>query len=121
MFLIYKELDMNTDQNPAVERLLKKIAALRATLPTDEREVLDQFIPVDEVSAHAMKKGVVRAAKRAAKRTAEVKAHAMKKGVVRAAKRAAKKSPEVAAHAMKKGATPAAKKAAKKSPEAAAR
>ena len=45
---------MNTDQNPAVERLLKKIAALRATLPTDEREVLDQFIPVDEVTGHAM-------------------------------------------------------------------
>ena len=112
---------MNTDQNPAVERLLKKIAALRATLPTDEREVLDEFISVDEVNAHGFRKGAIRAAKKGAVRSTEVRAHALKKGAVRAAKKAAKKSPEVRAHAMKKGTTRAAKKAAKKSPEAAAK
>lgn len=112
---------MNTDQNPAVERLLKKIAALRATLPTDERDVLDEFIPVDEVKAHALRRGAIRAAKGAAKHTAEVRAHALKKGATRAAKKGATRTAEVRAHAMKKGATRAAKKAAKKSPEAAAK
>jgi hypothetical protein len=43
-------------QNLAVNRLLKKLSALRATLKSDERNLLDGLItaPVDEVGAHAM-------------------------------------------------------------------
>ena len=83
---------MDTVQNPAADKLYKKLAALRVTLPNDEREVFDQIIPAEEeVTAH-------RLAKKAAT-----------KG------RASKKAPEVTAHRLsKKGATKAATKAAKK-------
>ena len=65
---------MNTVQNPAAERLFKKLSALRATLPTDEREVFDQIIPTEEVTAHALKKGVARGLKRGLKKSPEATA-----------------------------------------------
>lgn len=51
-----------TKQSQASKRLLKKISALRATLPADERKVLDSLI-VTEVQAHRLtdKKPVARA------------------------------------------------------------
>ena len=47
---------MKTKQN-ASDRLFKKIAALRATLPADERAVLDSLIAQEEVTGHLMKMG----------------------------------------------------------------
>jgi hypothetical protein len=43
-----------TKQSQASKRLLKKISALRATLPADERKVLDSLI-VTEVQGHILK------------------------------------------------------------------
>ena len=45
---------MKTVQNQAAKRLFKKLSALRATLPNDERAILDNFIIVEEVAAHKM-------------------------------------------------------------------
>ena len=44
-------------QDLAINRLLKKLSALRATLKGDERDLLDGFVlgASDEVSAHGMK------------------------------------------------------------------
>jgi hypothetical protein len=83
---------MDADKNPAVERLYKKFAALRATLPTDERDIFDQVIPAeDEVTAHRIQR---RASRGAAKGAAEVKAHRLAKRPTRAK---AKKAAEVEA------------------------
>ncbi len=47
---------MDTVQNPAADKLYKKLAALRVTLPDDERDVFDQIIPgEEEVTAHRMR------------------------------------------------------------------
>jgi hypothetical protein len=70
---------MDTVQNPAAEKLYKKLTALRVTLPNDEREVFDQIIPAEEeVKAH---------------RSISIKPRAQKK---------AKKAPEVTAHKLTK-------------------
>jgi hypothetical protein len=85
---------MNTVQNPAAERLFKKLSALRATLPADEREILDQFIKVEEVTAHRMVRKA--ASKRAVTRkSAEVTAHKISKRAA-SKKAASKKSPSAA-------------------------
>jgi hypothetical protein len=85
---------MDADKNPAVERLYKKFAALRATLPTDERDIFDQVIPAeDEVTGHRMIQR--RVARRAIKGAAEVEAHRLAKRPTRAK---AKKAAEVEAH-----------------------
>jgi hypothetical protein len=84
---------LDTVQNPAAEKLYKKLAALRVTLSNDERDVFDQIIPAEEeVTAHRLKKRSARRAKKAP----EVTSHAMTKGKakktsVRKAKKAAVK------------------------------
>jgi hypothetical protein len=104
---------MDTVQNPAVEKLYRKFAALRATLPTDEREIFDQVIPAEEeVTAHRLARRSVR---KAVKNTSEVAAHKLARKVSR---KAAKNAPEVAAHKLTKQTT---RKAARKSVKKAAR
>ena len=44
--------------NQAFNRVIKKLSAVRATLPNDEREALDDII-VDEVVAHKLELGKV--------------------------------------------------------------
>lgn len=84
---------MDTVQNPAVERLYRKFAALRATLPTDERDIFDQVIPAEEeVTAHRLMRKAVRKSMR---NTNEVAAHKLARKTVR---KAVKNAPEVAAH-----------------------
>jgi hypothetical protein len=83
---------MDTLQNPAADKLYKKLAALRVTLPDDERDVFDQIIPAEEeVTAHRMRQPK-RVAKKTAKKAPEVTAHTMKKTPKRAPKRTAKKA-----------------------------
>lgn len=84
---------MDTVQNPAVEKLYKKFAALRATLPTDERDIFDQVIPAEEeVTAHRIQRKVARKTSRDA---TEVAAHKIQRKVAR---KVARNAPEVAAH-----------------------
>jgi hypothetical protein len=88
---------MDTAQNPAVEKLYKKFAALRATLPTDERDIFDQVIPAEkEVTAHKIQKRVQR---RKTRDATEVAAHKIQK---RVARKVARNAPEVAAHKIQK-------------------
>jgi hypothetical protein len=76
----------------AADKLYKKLAALRVTLPDDEREVFDQIIPAEEeVTAHRMRRPV-KGAKKAAKKAPEVTAHSIKKAPRKAPKKAAKKA-----------------------------
>ena len=83
---------MDTTQNPAAEKLYKKLAALRVTLPTDERDVFDQIIPSEEeVTAHRFAKRRV-AKRRVAKKAPEVTAHRLaKKGATKSATKGATK------------------------------
>ena len=73
---------MNTKRSKAYQRLFKKFDALRATLPDDERDILDSIVK-DEVEAHRM--AGTKAAKRVifkkAQKKAEVKAHRMGRAV----------------------------------------
>jgi len=68
-------------QDQAFNRLLKKLSALRATLKSDERNLLDGLVtgPIDEVGAHAMNIKPISPARSTAKNTAadEAKANAM--------------------------------------------
>jgi hypothetical protein len=43
---------MKTTQSQAAKRLFKKLSALRATLPNEERAILDSLVVFDEGSAH---------------------------------------------------------------------
>ncbi len=89
---------MDTVQNPAAEKLYKKLAALRVTLPNDERDVFDQIIPAEEeVTAHKAISGGGGGTKKAA----EVTAH-KSISIKPAAKKRAKKAPEVTGHKMTK-------------------
>jgi hypothetical protein len=45
---------MKTTQSQAAKRLFKKLSALRATLPNEERAILDSLVVFDQVSAHRM-------------------------------------------------------------------
>jgi hypothetical protein len=98
---------MKTKQT-ASDRLFKKISALRATLPADERAVLDDLIAKDEVTGHRMKmsKTLVKAGGKTASKT-EVKPHQMKmdKTPVKSGGKTASKT-EVKSHQMKLGKTP---------------
>ena len=101
---------MKATRSTAAKRLFKRLSALRATLPADERKILDELI-VTEVEAHQMKgrnasrqagradgKEVGKQAGKAADR--QVEAHQMKGRIAtRQADRAAGK--EVEAHQMK--------------------
>ena len=68
---------MDDKQIRIVERLLKKLSALRATLSNDERMVLDHLIvgEGDEVQAHALRPASVGAKTPAQD---EVQAHALR-------------------------------------------
>jgi len=108
---------MKTTRQQASARLFKKLSALRATLSNEERDILDNLIVVEEVSAHKMTtKAVGKAANKAAAKATEVAAHKMTtKAVSRATSKAAAKATEVAAHKMTTKATSkAANKAAAK-------
>jgi hypothetical protein len=65
---------MKNAQSQAYTRLFKKLSALRATLPNDERAILDRLIVVNEVSAHKMN---TKANTRANTKASEVSAHKM--------------------------------------------
>ena len=57
---------MKTTRQQASARLFKKLSALRATLSNEERDILDNLIVVEEVSAHKMaSKAVAKAANKA--------------------------------------------------------
>jgi len=103
---------MKTTQRQAYTRLFKKLSALRATLPNDERAVLDSLIVFDEVSAHKMNTKAVNKASKAS----EVAAHKMNtKAAGKAVNKASNKASEVAAHKMNtKAAGKAVNKAANK-------
>jgi len=86
---------MTATRSQATKRLIKKLGALRATLPNEERKLLDSIMGVEEVSANRMKPQAKPAAKSSAK---EVAANRMKPQAKPAAKSSAK---EVAANRMK--------------------
>ena len=69
-------------QDQAFNRLLKKLSALRATLKSDERNLLDGLVtgPIDEVGAHAMNVTPISPARNTTRSTApdEARAHTMK-------------------------------------------
>ena len=102
---------MRTAKKQAAKRLLKKLSALRATLPDDEREILDGYIVVDEVEAHRLKTRVAqktlgRVAMKADGKVKEVEAHRLKSRVAqktfgRVAMKADGKVAEVEAHRLK--------------------
>jgi len=77
---------MKSEEAQAMNRLLKKLTALRATLGDDERALLDGFVvthkAVDEVAAHAFDPGL---AKTPVKTLApdEVAAHAFDPGLAK--------------------------------------
>jgi FixJ family two-component response regulator len=86
------------NQELAFNRLLKKLSALRATLKSDERNLLDGLItgPVDEVAAHAMHISTAKAAAKSAAKAAspdEARANAMH---ISTAKSAAKSTAKAA-------------------------
>lgn len=91
-------------QDLALNRLLKKLSALRATLQSDERNLLDGLVTrtVSDVSAHSLRVTPISPAKSTAKATAadEARANAMK---VNTAKSTAKATAadETRANAMK--------------------
>src|SRR5512133_3102222 len=93
-------------QSQASKRLFKKIAALRATLPNDEREVLDGLIP-DEVTAHKMNlaKATAKNSAKAGAKATEVNAHKMNlaKATAKNSAKAGAKATEVNAHQLKIG------------------
>jgi len=69
---------MKTTQKQASTRLFKKLSALRATLSNEERDILDNLIVVEEVTAHKMNlKAADKAASKAASKASEVAAHKM--------------------------------------------
>jgi hypothetical protein len=81
---------MDTKQDQAVNRLLKKLSSLRATLKNDERIILDELITgsPDEVTAHSMNVKAVNPAKTPTRTTApdEAVAHSMNVKAVNPAK-----------------------------------
>ena len=105
---------MKITQRQASVRLFKKLSALRATLPNEERAILDSLILVDEVSAHRMSgKTVSKSAGKSANKAAEVQAHKLTtRAVGKVVGKVTSKAAEVQAHKMT---TKAAGKAAGKS------
>ncbi len=98
---------MTDKERTAFKRLVKKLSAMRATLSKDERNLLDKLILGEEVAAHQMTTGSVKAIK-AVKGEADVAAHQMTTGSVKAIK-AVKGGAEVAAHQMTTGSVKAIK------------
>ena len=85
---------MKNTQSQAYTRLFKKLSALRATLPNEERAILDRLIVVDEVTAHKMN---TKANTKANTKSNEVSAHKMNTKVNT---KANSKANEVSAHKM---------------------
>ena len=87
----------------AINRLLKKLSALRATLIGEERNLLDGLItgPGDDVSAHAMRVTPISPARSTARATSpdEARANAMKVTSAKSTARATSPD-EVRANAM---------------------
>lgn len=85
---------MKTTRQQASARLFKKLSALRATLSNEERDILDNLIVVEEVSAHKMTaKAVSKATSKAAAKATEVAAHKMtSKATSKATNKAAAKT-----------------------------
>src|SRR6266498_1663233 len=101
---------MKTIQSKASNRLFKKLSALRATLPNEERAILDNLI-VDEVAAHKMNVGKATGkaiGKANVGKASEVAAHKMNVGKATGkaiGKANVGKASEVAAHKMDVGKT----------------
>ena len=93
-------------QDQAFTRLLKKLSALRATLKSDECNLLDGLItgPIDEVGAHMMNVSPISPARNVARATApdEAVAHAMNVSAASKARNVARAiaPDEAIAHAM---------------------
>ena len=70
---------MDPKQDQALKRLLKKLSALRATLKSDERTLLDGLITgaADEVGAHSMNVKAINTAKNLAKHASPDEAKAL--------------------------------------------
>jgi hypothetical protein len=69
---------MKTARQQASARLFKKLSALRATLSNEERDILDNLIVVEEVSAHKLTtKAMSKVANKTQSKAAEVAAHKM--------------------------------------------
>ena len=85
---------MDPKQDQAFKRLLKKLSALRATLKSDERALLDGLITgaADEVGAHSMNVKAVNTAKNLAKHASpdEAKGLSMNVKAINTAKNLAK-------------------------------
>ena len=83
---------MDTKQNPAVEKVYRKLFALRATLPTDERDIFDQLIPAEEeVPSHKLANRKV-ATRKAATRAPEVAGHKLSNRKAAARKASSRKA-----------------------------
>jgi len=108
---------MKTNRQQASARLFKKLSALRATLSNEERDILDNLIVVEEVSAHRLTtKAMSKVAAKTAARATQVAAHKMNtKAMSKVATKAQSKATEVAAHRMaSKASSKASNKAAAK-------
>jgi hypothetical protein len=97
---------MKATKKQATVRLFKKLSALRATLSNEERDILDNLVVTEDVTAHQMKAGAVSKALSAkAAKGAVAGAHQMKAGAVSKALSAkAAKGAVAGAHQMKAGA-----------------
>lgn len=112
---------MADKQKAALNRLSKKLSALRATLPKDERILLDRIVlGTNQVEGHKMttdaaqgaRNRAVSGAASGAKKVSEVTAHGMVTGAASGAAagaKAVKKVSEVTAHGMVMGAASGAK------------
>lgn len=101
---------MNTKEKATLNRLAKKLSAIRATLKKDERDMLDRLILGHEVGGHKMTTGKPQRTVGAA--AAETKGHASTATAASMkVSRAAKATSDVQAHGMiVPGQTQAAKK-----------
>lgn len=95
---------MADKQKAALNRLAKKLGALRATLSRDERVLLDRIVlGTDEVIGHKVTTAAATGPK-AANKVTEVAVHGMA-GAATTGPKASKKVTEVSAHGMTTGAT----------------
>jgi hypothetical protein len=115
---------MSANQEQSMNRLLKKLSALRATLRKDERDLLDAFVlsasgSADEVAAHSLAAAKVTAAKATSKAAEadEARAHSLAAAKVTAAKATSKASgaDEARAHSLAAAKVTAAKATSKAS------
>jgi hypothetical protein len=91
---------MKATKKQATARVFKKLSALRATLSNEERDILDNLIGVEEVTAHKLNlKAVDKAASKVNTKAAQVTAHKLNlKAADKAASKVNAKAAQVAAH-----------------------